>query len=104
MSRSSRRIERDREEQSVVESSLDARGRKLLVWSWYWMAGARFTSPYRAKFIELTRELAGASPLACGFTAYTDNTDGDDASELLTAFMDSALTDIEASVASARQD
>lgn len=85
----------------VIEASLDARGPKLLVWSWYRVEGTSTVSPYRAKLIEMTGKLAGAPPLACGITVSTpDSPDSDAARSRLTDYLNAALPAIESGLAS----
>jgi EpsI family protein len=86
----------------VVESQLDARGPKLLVWKWYWIDGTSTVSPYRAKLIELTGKLLAGPPLACGMIVYTP--DSDAAAPRLTDFLNAAGPSIESGLASLRAD
>ena len=81
---------------SVVETLLDARRRKLLVWSWYWIDGKTTTSPYRTKLIEMTGKLLGRPPPASGVTLYAEmGGDEEKAGRMITAFLDEALPVLE---------
>ena len=51
----------------VKEGSLAGRGGRKLVWTWYWIDGATTTSPYRAKFLEMTSKLLGNVTAGCGY-------------------------------------
>jgi len=79
-----------------MESVLDGRGPKFLVWKWYWIEGTPTVSPYHAKLLEMTGKLAGSPPLACGIVVFTP--DGDPAASRLTEFLNQALPGIEASL------
>ena len=76
----------------VTEGSLVGRGGRKLVWTWYWIDGTTTTSPYRAKFIEMTSKLLGASPAAAGISLSAPiQSDEDAARIIMAAFLEEML-------------
>ena len=72
----------------VKEGSLAGRGGRKLVWTWYWIDGATTTSPYRAKFLEMTSKLLGTSPPAAGISLSAPiQSDEDAARRIMAAFL-----------------
>jgi EpsI family protein len=87
----------------VMESVLESRASRLLVWKWYWIGGVSTVSPYYAKLLELSGKLsARPPPLACGVAAYT--AEGAAAASRMEAFLSRAVSDIETSLAALGRD
>ena len=73
---------------SVTEGWLVGRGERRLVWTWYWIDGTMTTSPYRAKFMEMTSKLLGTSPPAAGISLSAPiQSDEDAARRIMAAFL-----------------
>ena len=85
----------------MTEGSLVGRGGRKLVWTWYWIDGTTTTSPYRAKFIEMTSKLLGASPPAAGISLSAPiRSDEDGARRIMAAFLEEMLEGLDRELSS----
>jgi exosortase A len=55
-----------------LESHIQKRSTRLLVWQWYWVDGARTTSAYYAKLLQLRSQLRGHGDDAAVVVVYTE--------------------------------
>lgn len=60
------------EELALIESHIQSRSTRLLVWRWYWVDGTRTASPYRAKVLQVRAQLQGRGDDAAAIVLYTE--------------------------------
>jgi exosortase A len=81
---------------SVEEGIVDAPGRELVVWKWFWVGGRRTSSEVWAKVLESRERLLFRDSPSTGFVVFTEALpDEDGARRRLESFLDAALAGLE---------
>jgi exosortase A len=97
LARSSRSVGLGESSLGVEEALLDAHGRQLLVWKWFWVSGRFTSSEVWAKILEAREKLLLGEAPSAGIVVFTEvDPDEDAARARLTEFLQAGLSGIEA--------